>query len=154
MKNICVWLALLLTSGLAMAADEVFVTDEGAIRGYDPVAYFTSGAPVKGDARFVYEWNDVEWRFASADNLATFKSDPEKYAPAFGGFCAYGMSQGYKIGTDPAAFTISDGRLYLNYSLPVRATWLTDKDSYIEKATQNWVELEHTAYEEPKASTE
>lgn len=152
MKSLLLAVLLAVFSGPLFAADEVFETDAGAIRGYDPVAYFVSGSPVKGDARYIHEWNGATWHFANADNLALFRANPEKYAPRFGGFCAYGMSQGYKVGIDPEAFTISDGQLYLNYSIPVRTTWLKDTDGYINQAEQNWVELEHTAYEPPKAT--
>jgi len=130
----------------AIAADEVFVTDAAAIRGYDPVAYFTAGGPVKGEPGLRHEWNGASWHFSSRENLELFKADPERYAPQFGGFCAYGLSRGYKVGTDPAAFTIHDGRLYLNYSLPVRATWLKNTDAYIEKGVANWAMLEHEPY--------
>lgn len=136
----------LIASG-AMAADEVFVADSVAIRGYDPVAYFTVGAPVKGEPQFRHEWNGTAWLFSSRDNLERFKAEPERFAPQFGGFCAFGMSRGYKVGTDPAAFTIHDGKLYLNYNLPVQATWLKDTGAYIDKADANWVTLEHEAYE-------
>ncbi len=139
-------LLCLIASG-AMAADEVFVADAVAIRGYDPVAYFTEGAPVKGEPQFRQEWNGATWHFANRENLERFQADPERYAPQFGGFCAFGMSRGYKVGTDPAAFTIHEGKLYLNYSLPVRATWLKDTDAYIDKADANWATLEHGAYE-------
>jgi YHS domain-containing protein len=139
-------LLCLIASG-AMAADEVFVADSVAIRGYDPVAYFTEDRPVKGEPQLRHEWNGAAWQFASRENLERFKADPERYAPQFGGFCAFGMSRGYKVGTDPAAFTIHDGRLYLNYSLPVRATWLKDTDTYIDKGVANWARLEHEAYE-------
>lgn len=131
----------------ALAADEVFVADAVAIRGYDPVAYFAAGAPVAGQPQFRHEWNGVAWQFASRENLELFRADPERYAPQFGGFCAFGMSRGYKVGTDPAAFTIHDGKLYLNYSLPVRATWLEDTDAYVMKARANWNALEHEAYQ-------
>jgi YHS domain-containing protein len=136
----------LIASG-AMATDEVFVADSVAIRSYDPVAYFTDGAPVKGEPQFRHEWNGVAWHFANRENLERFQADPDRYAPQFGGFCAFGMSRGYKVGTDPAAFTIHKGKLYLNYSLPVRATWLKDTDAYIDKAEANWTTLEHEAYE-------
>lgn len=138
---------LCLIASQSIAADEVFVADAVAIRGYDPVAYFTAHGPVEGDPQYRHEWNGVAWRFASRDNLERFKADPARYAPQFGGFCAFGMSRGYKVGTDPAAFTIHDGKLYLNYSLPVRATWLKDTDAYVEKARSNWTTLEHEPYE-------
>jgi YHS domain-containing protein len=139
--------ALCLIASGAMATDEVFVADTVAIRGYDPVAYFTEGAPVKGEPQFRQEWNGAAWHFANRENLERFQADPERYAPQFGGFCAFGMSRGYKVGTDPAAFTVHEGKLYLNYSLPVQATWLKDTDAYIDKAEANWATLEHESYE-------
>lgn len=139
-------LLCLIASG-AMAADEVFVADSVAIRGYDPVAYFTEGGPVKGEPEIRHEWNGVAWQFASRNNLERFKAEPERYAPQFGGFCAFGMSRGYKVGTDPAAFTIHQDKLYLNYSLAVQATWLKDTDAYVKKGVANWARLEHEAYE-------
>lgn len=129
------------------AVDEVFATDQGAIRGYDPVAYFTAGEAVKGDPAHAMEWNGATWHFASAENRARFEAEPAAYAPRFGGYCAYGTSQGYKVGIDPDAFSIVDGRLYLNYNRSVQSTWLKDTAGYIRLAEENWVELEHQAYD-------
>lgn len=117
-----------------------FADDMGAIRGYDPVAYHHEMMPVKGDPAFTYEYNDSVWFFSSEDNLATFRSDPERYAPAYGGYCAYAMSKGYVVSTDPQAWTIESDKLYLNYSLGVRETWLKDVPGYIAKADTNWLE--------------
>lgn len=138
---------LVLIAFSAMAADEVFVTDSAAIRGYDPVAYFTEGKPVPGDAEFRHDWNGATWLFASRENRDRFAAEPARYAPQFGGFCAFGLSRGYKVGTDPAAFTIHGDKLYLNYSLPVRATWLQDTEAYIRKGESNWKTLEHEPHE-------
>jgi hypothetical protein len=128
------------------AADEVFATADGAIRGYDPVAYHTQGKPVRGAATITHRWNGATWRFATAANRALFAADPARYAPRYGGYCAYGTAQGYKVSTDPAAFAIVDGRLYLNYSKPVQATWNQDRPGYIVQADGNWKGLEHSAY--------
>ena len=147
MRRIWAATALFLSSFGALAADEVFVADSAAIRGYDPVAYFTEGRPVKGEPQFRHEWNGATWHFASRENLERFSADPGRYAPQFGGFCAFGVSRGYKVGTDPDAFTVHDGKLYLNYSLPVQATWLQDTDAYIGKGRANWEKLEHEPYE-------
>jgi YHS domain-containing protein len=147
MRHVLTTTVLCLIAFGATAADEVFVTDSAAIRGYDAVACFTEGGPVRGEPQLRHEWYGVAWHFASRGNLELFKADPERYAPQFGGFCAFGMSRGYKVGTDPAAFTIRDGKLYLNYSLPVRATWLKDTDAYIDKGVANWATVEHEAYE-------
>lgn len=139
-------LMLLLLALPAAAADEVFQTAEGALRGYDTVAYHTVGAPVKGRAEFSHDWNGAIWRFASAANRDAFAADPAKYAPQYGGYCAYGTSRGYKVGTDPAAFAVVDGKLYLNYNLPVQATWNQDRPGNIAQADRNWVGLEATPY--------
>lgn len=120
---------------------EVFTGKLGAINGYDPVAYFTDGKAVKGDAKFTYSWKDADWHFATAKNREEFKANPEKFAPQFGGYCAYGASQNHKAATEPEAFTIIDEKLYLNYNQAVRAIWRKDQKTLIEKANENWTEL-------------
>ncbi len=130
---------LLLLSGCASSGVSTFVNDDGAIRGYDPVAYHTESKPVKGSREFAFSYEGATWYFASEHNRDLFESDPERYAPAYGGFCAYGMSRGFAVSTDPDAWTIVDGKLYLNYSLGVRRTWLKDVPGNIEKADANWL---------------
>jgi len=103
-------LAPLAGCSTANAADEVFATADGAIRGYDPVAYHTESKAVRGKADITHAWNGATWRFASTANRDRFAADPERYAPRYGGFCAYGTAQGYKVSTDPDAFAIVDGR--------------------------------------------
>jgi YHS domain-containing protein len=126
-------------SGVAAAQKpEVFSDSGAAIRGYDPVAYFTSGKPVKGSKEFTTRWRGATWHFASAENRDRFAAAPEKYAPQYGGYCAYGVSQGYTVSIDPAAWTVVDGKLYLNYSTSVRRTWEKDIPGYIRKADVNW----------------
>ena len=139
-------LGAMLAPARAWAADETFATADGAIRGYDPVAYHIQNKPVRGLQAITYEWNGATWRFSSNANRDRFVADPARYAPRYGGFCAYGTSQGYKVSTDPAAFAIVDGRLYLNYSKPVQLTWNLDRPGYILKADHNWKALEHSAY--------
>ena len=117
---------------------EVFSTSAGAIKGYDPVAYFTVNKPVKGDPNISFRWNEADWHFASQANLETFKSSPEKYAPQFGGYCAYGVSDNHKAPTEPDALTIVDGKLYLNYNNDVKSVWSKDRAGRIEKANELW----------------
>ena len=112
-----------------------------AIKGYDPVVYFTEKMPVKGGASFEYEWSGAKWRFASSENLEMFKGDPEKYAPRYGGYCAYGTANNYLVKIDPEAWTVYEGRLYLNYSLKVREQWKEDIPGNIRKADNNWPNL-------------
>ncbi|HTL06761.1 MAG TPA: YHS domain-containing (seleno)protein, partial [Chitinophagaceae bacterium] len=91
---------------IAAQASAVFIAPEGAIHGYDPVAYFTEGKAVKGDKQFTYQWNNATWYFSSQRTLDSFAVSPEKYAPQFGGYCAYGMADGHKAPTEPDAWTI------------------------------------------------
>ena len=124
----------------AAAADKpaIFADPNGAIRGYDPVAYFAQGAPVKGSKEFRHEWRGATWHFASDANRAKFVAEPEKFAPQYGGYCAYGVALGSAPPIDPAAWSIVDGKLYLNYNLPTRTTWEKDIPGYIRRADANW----------------
>ena len=137
-----VLLALVLFSATpALAAkDEVstgFLSNL-AVSGHDPVAYFREGRPVKGSADFTVSWKGAEWRFASAANRDAFKADPEAFAPQYGGYCAWAVSQGYTASTDPEAWHIENGKLYLNYSKEVRAQWRRDIPGNIAKGDANW----------------
>jgi len=105
-----------------------------AINGYDTVAYFTQNKPVKGLDSLVYDWMGAKWKFATAANLELFKAKPETYAPQYGGYCAYGVTQGYLVKVDPAQFTVRDGKLYLNYDADVQAKWSKDIPGYIQQA--------------------
>lgn len=109
-----------------------------AIGGYDPVAYFTDAKPVKGSAAHSAQHDGATWHFASAENAAMFKGDPARYAPQFGGYCAYAVSKGATAPTDPAAWTVYEGKLYLNYDLSVRDIWSRDIPGNLAKANANW----------------
>ncbi len=123
----------------AFAATPAIYTEDGvAIRGTDPVAYFTVGAPVAGSADNALMWDGFEWHFASAENRAMFEMNPSAYAPQYGGYCAFAMSKGAIASTDPEAWTIVDGKLYLNYSVNVRTIWSEDIPGNIEKADGHW----------------
>jgi YHS domain-containing protein len=134
-------LALFSASAAFAQKPAVFSADGKAIRGYDPVAYFTEKKPVKGNPNWSYDWQGATWTFASAQHRDTFKADPERYAPQYGGYCAYGLSRGYKAPTEPDAWTIDGGKLYLNYNLSVRDDWDRDRQTYIQKADQNWPQV-------------
>jgi len=140
MKRILLTLiGFLLSAKLVDAqSSEVFTTAEGAIQGFDAVAYFRDSKAVKGSKEFTHLYAGASWHFTSAENLNAFKKEPEKYAPQFGGYCAYGMSRGYKAKTDPDAWTIVNDKLYLNYNLDVRKIWNEKQYEFIEKANQNW----------------
>jgi YHS domain-containing protein len=132
-------LVLILVVPIAIAGKPaVFSNDAVAIRGYDPVAYFTAGEPTRGSSQFAADWRGATWHFANAENLARFRADPTAFAPQYGGYCAYAVSQGYTAPTVPEAWSIVDGRLYLNYSKGVRQRWNQDIPGYIRAADTNW----------------
>ena len=109
-----------------------------AASGYDVVAYFTEGKPVEGSDDFTVEYDGALWRFSSAQNREAFAADPAKYAPQYGGYCAWAVSQGYTASTDPQAWSIVDGKLYLNYSRSVQQTWEQNIPGNIAAADANW----------------
>ncbi len=121
-----------------LADKTTYQSDGVAINGYDPVAYFVDSAPAKGDPTLGYTWNGTKWQFANQKNLQAFKANPVKYAPVFGGYCAYAVSQGYTAPTDPDAWSIVDDKLYLNYSKSVRTRWQQDTNGNIVKGNANW----------------
>jgi len=151
-KNPCAANPCAAANVLESPAPEIYtdIAAEGnlAIRGYDPVAYFTENAPVEGSAQYEYEWKGATWRFSSAEHLKRFQENPEAYAPQYGGYCAKALSDGVLASTVPEAWKIVDGKLYLNYSQQAQQEWLADGDppvEKIEKADGYWPELLNTA---------
>jgi len=123
----------------AMAAEPyVFAVDEIAIRGADPVAYFTDKAPVIGNSEHALVWGGATWHFASAENMEMFMANPTAYAPQYGGYCAFALSKGSLASTVPEAWTVHDGKLYLNYSVNVRQVWSEDISGNIALADAQW----------------
>jgi hypothetical protein len=111
-----------------------------AIKGYDPVAYFTVGQPTIGDEKISYEWLGAEWHFATTDNRDRFMADPIKYAPQYGGHCADGLAYvatAVTVNIDPTAWRIIDGKLYLSYD-PGSAADFQSGDNLVQKADANW----------------
>ena len=119
-------------------AGDYFEKEGAAIRGYDAVAYFKDNKPIKGSAQYKAEYKGSTFQFASADNRDAFMADPARYAPQYGGYCAFGLAGGYKAATDPAAFTVVDGKLYLNYNREVQKQWSADVPGFVTKADKNW----------------
>lgn len=109
-----------------------------ALEGHDPVAYFTEGRPVEGARSYSLEWRGADWYFASAENLEAFRVDPERYAPQFGGYCAYGVAVGNTVRGDPELWTIHEGKLYVNIDQSVQDIWVKDVPGYIADAEANW----------------
>ncbi len=120
-----IWLSLFIIglSVPAHAGGVVYTSWGKAIKGYDPVAYFTEGKPVEGKSDFTHTWMGATWRFVSAANRDKFAAMPDKFAPQYGGYCAWAVSQGYTASTDPDAWKIVDGKLYLNYSKGIQQRW-------------------------------
>ena len=119
-------------------AGDFFEKDGAAIRGYDPVAYFNAGKPVKGSSAHAAQHGGSTFHFASQSNRDAFVANPARYAPQYNGFCAFGVAGGYKAAIDPAAFTIVGGKLYLNYDQGIRSKWSADIPGYVGKADRNW----------------
>jgi YHS domain-containing protein len=120
---------------------EVYSSGGKAIKGYDPVAFFTDSKPVMGVDSLSYSWNGATWLFASRQNLQRFKANPGKYAPQYGGYCAYGTSQGHKAPIEVETWTILNDKLYFNYNQNVKETWTKDRAGYIQKADKQWPEI-------------
>lgn len=143
-KLLAVGLALSLAPAAANAKTAPVYTSlfsNVAVSGYDPVAYFTDGKPVKGDARFRIVWQGAEYRFASAAHLARFRASPAAFAPQYGGYCAWAVAHGYTASGDPTVWKIVDGRLYLNYNAEIGRKWAADIPGFIKSGNTNWPRL-------------
>lgn len=138
-------LALVRPASAGTAPHRVFAEGGLAIRGYDPVAYFTEARAVRGRPEFHHAWHGATWRFASAAHRDAFAADPARYAPAYGGFCAWAVSEGYTAPIDPNAWRIVDGRLFLNYDRSIQRRWEADMPARITRADTNWPAVERTA---------
>ncbi len=115
---------------------------EVAVQGYDPVAYFTVGQPVKGDEAFEIEWNGAKFRFASAENRDLFIDDPSAYAPQYGGYCAWAIAQGKFAKGNAKHWSVVDGKLYLNFNKGIQKKWNADVPGFIEKGDTIWPTLD------------
>lgn len=119
---------------IALNADEA----GNALKGYDAVAYFVVNNAVKGDVKYAYVWNGAKWLFSSEENMNKFMADPEAYAPQFGGYCAYAVSEGYTADADPEAWKVVEGKLFLNYNRDIQKTWEKNEAERIENGKKNW----------------
>ena len=136
------------TSALA-AGVELNASSTGlAMQGYDPVAYFTDGAPAKGSYKITTVFNDATYRFASEEHKAQFEANPEAYLPAYGGYCAFGTAMGFKFDGDPTYWKIVDNTLYLNLSKDIQERWEGNIPGFVEDANGHW---ENIADVEPAA---
>lgn len=130
--------AALLARAAQAATPAVYAEDGIAVDGTDVVAYFTESQPVAGDPAITHDWMGATWRFATEENRAAFAADPERYAPQYGGYCAFAVSEGYTASTVPEAWRIVDDKLYLNFSLGVQRRWARDIPGRIAAADANW----------------
>ena len=130
--------ALTMLPSVAMAKEPSVFQNPIAINATDPVGYFEQEKPVPGSAEHTVNWNGAEWHFASSANAATFEADPETYAPVFGGYCAFAASRGYLAPTIPEAWTIHEGKLYLNANLRAQKLWREDIPGNIAAGIKNW----------------
>ena len=111
-------------------------------KGYDVVAYFAHGQPTPGSDRHTAEFGGVTWQFASKENRDLFAADPARYAPQYGGFCSWGVSQGKLFDVDPVSgWKVIDGKLYLNFNADINGTFARDAHTLIAKAERNWPAL-------------
>lgn len=123
----------------ARAAEPMVFQPGGvAIHGIDPVAYFAGQGPVPGNPDIRHDWNGARWLFASEANRAAFATDPARHAPVFGGYCAFAASRGYLAPTIPEAWSIHEGRLFLNASLRARRLWSAELPDVIAAGEANW----------------
>jgi YHS domain-containing protein len=130
--------------GAAHADDPIYTGtfSNAALKGYDSVSYFMGdGVPVKGSDDFKTEWRGADWKFSSQENLDKFKANPEKFAPQYGGYCAWAAAHGTLAKGDPTVYHLENGKLYLNYDESINEGWLPRKDELIVKADEKYPEL-------------
>lgn len=131
-------------SQFTFAADDIYtgIFSSKALDGYDTVAYFTEGKPIEGNKKFTTEYKGADWYFSSQQNLDAFVHNPERYAPQYGGYCAWAVSAKNDFAPgDPMHWSIVDNKLYLNYDQEIKQRWESDRDLHITQADKNWPEL-------------
>ncbi|MEM0939635.1 MAG: YHS domain-containing (seleno)protein [Bacteroidota bacterium] len=126
---------------MGLENSEIFHNDGVAIQGYDVVAYHEEEKAIKGERNLAYLWKGLEWRFYKTKYLELFKANPPKYIPKYGGYCAFGASQGYKARSKPQSFHIQEGKLYLNFANYVQKRWLESKGEKIKTADGLWKQI-------------
>lgn len=152
---------LSITSTVALADSLAAINTKGvfnsaAIKGYDPVSYWNSVTPKKGNKQWRFKWRGADWHFASQENKALFVDNPKKYAPQYGGYCAWAMAdgEGRAVAVDPTVWTIYNHKLYLNYNVNVKEQWLKTKMQDIARADHNYPAITNVAqYKEAKRET-
>lgn len=148
LKSIFTAVAITVSSLSFAGVDTQTDSNDVILAGHDAVAYFTQNKPVLGKSEFTAVHNDAIYRFSSADNRDAFNSNPEKYAPAYGGYCAFGTTFGKKFEIDGKAFEIVDGKLYVNKNLEVYQAWKKDIPKHLVEAQEQWPTIEFTPSEQ------
>ena len=138
-------LALFLTVVAAPVFGQDTTHSTPGISGYDPVAYFTEGVPQRGSGYHVANYKGVTYAFATGEHKDMFEANPEKYVPAYGGWCAYGVAVGKKFVADPEVWKIVKGKLYLNLDRNIQAKWNQDIPGHIKTADSNWIDIKDKA---------
>lgn len=141
MKQIKLMIALLLFP-LSVSAQQY---DVQALQGYDAVAYFTQSEAVKGNGNYSAQYDGKTYLFSSKANKELFLADPAKYQPQYGGWCAFGVSKGKKYASDATAWSVVDGKLYLNLNKKVRSIWMKNKEELIDDANSEWLDIKNKA---------
>ncbi|TWI83940.1 hypothetical protein IQ13_2059 [Lacibacter cauensis] len=141
MKQYILLVLLFVTLQTKAQTSEIFAPDSIALRGYDVVAFYTEGKAITGSDKFMYNWKNVKWLFASAEHLALFKANPANYEPQYGGYCAYGLARGYKAPTMADTWHIQENKLYFNYNQKVKTTWQKEQQRFIDSANRKWPEV-------------
>ena len=131
----------LIGQSAAAATPPIYANDGIAVDGSDVVGYFSDNKPVLGSAEFTHDWMGATWHFSTDANRAAFAATPEAYAPQYGGYCAYAVSEGYTASTIPEAWKIVDGKLYLNFSRRIQRRWERDIPGRIAAANANWPDV-------------
>jgi YHS domain-containing protein len=126
------------TIGAMAQRSEIYAPGGKAISGYDPVAFYTAASPVKGMDSLAYNWKGSVWLFANRQDLRSFSANPEKYAPQYGGYCAYGAAQGHKASSEIDTWTVVNGKLYFNYNGKIKGLWVKDQQEMIRTADKQW----------------
>lgn len=137
-------LFVLLSSQFAMADPAVYLNNSGvALSGNEPIEYFTAKAPVKGLATLSIQYHNATYWFASQENRTSFLAEPHRYAPQYGGYCAYAAALGKKAPGDPTQWSVVEGKLYINYDARIQKLWLSDAPGYIKSADSKWGDLQN-----------
>lgn len=154
MKTKFIFLSLLLIAVVVIALfwwikkdknleEKIYSPNGIALNGYDMVDLVDHTTLQKGKKELAYTYQNAEWHFSSLENLNTFKRHPEQYVPQYGGYCAYGMSKGYKAPTEIETWTKVEGKLFLNYNQDVKKNWVNNRDTFIQQANTNWSTFQH-----------